>query len=115
MKDGHDLIGWGMATAMMQTFRFPSKARVSLESSGNLLIEAGAQEIGTGLYTILPQIAANDPDCGIVSTIGVDWISQSDVAFEMGYQIDPEPWASCETGASTWYGSPNSDAASSTS
>ena len=59
MKEGHDLIGWGMATAMMQTFRFPSKARVSLESGGGLLIEAGAQEIGTGLATILPQIAGD--------------------------------------------------------
>jgi xanthine dehydrogenase YagR molybdenum-binding subunit len=58
MNDGHDLIGWGMATGMMQTFRFPSKARVSLDRGGSVLVEAGAQEIGTGLFTILPQIAA---------------------------------------------------------
>ena len=59
MRDGRDLVGWGMATAMMETFRFPSKARVSIISGGRVLVEAGSQEIGTGVRTILPQIAAD--------------------------------------------------------
>jgi xanthine dehydrogenase YagR molybdenum-binding subunit len=59
MRDGRQLVGWGVATAMMQTFRFPSKARVTLNADGTVLIEAGAQEIGTGVRTILPQIAAD--------------------------------------------------------
>ncbi|CAN5391160.1 xanthine dehydrogenase family protein molybdopterin-binding subunit [soil metagenome] len=58
MTDGDDLIGWGMASAMMGTFRFASTARVTLEKNGDILIESGTQEIGTGVYTIMPQIAA---------------------------------------------------------
>lgn len=59
MKRGNDLIGWGMASALMSTFRFPSSARVSLEPGGRFLVEAGTQEIGTGVYTIMPQLAAD--------------------------------------------------------
>ena len=58
MQIGHEHVGWGMATAMMQTFRFPSKARVTLNADGTILVEAAAQEIGTGVRTILQQIGA---------------------------------------------------------
>ncbi len=58
MRDGNNLIGLGMASAIMTTFRFPAKARATLEKSGNVIIEAGTQEIGTGVYTVMPQIAA---------------------------------------------------------
>jgi len=58
MRDGDKLIGWGVASGIMSTFRFPSKARVRLADNGRLTIEAGCQEIGTGVYTIMPQIAA---------------------------------------------------------
>lgn len=59
MRDGNDLVGWGMATALMTTFRFPATARVSVDRDGNVLIEAGSQEIGGGTYTTMPQIAAD--------------------------------------------------------
>ncbi|WP_419913926.1 xanthine dehydrogenase family protein molybdopterin-binding subunit [Hoeflea sp.] len=52
------LIGQGMATAVMATFRHLSAARVVLEANGNIVIEAGTQEVGTGVRTVLPQIAA---------------------------------------------------------
>ena len=58
MRDGGKLLGWGMASAIMSTFRFPAKARVRLSAAGDVTIEAGCQEIGTGTYTVLPQIAA---------------------------------------------------------
>jgi xanthine dehydrogenase YagR molybdenum-binding subunit len=58
MKEGRDLIGWGMASAIMTTFRFPANCRVTLERAGTVLIEAGTQEIGTGVRTVIPQIAA---------------------------------------------------------
>ncbi len=59
MRDGHDLIGWGMASGLMETYRFPAAARVTIERGGTVLIESGTQEIGTGVYTIMPQIAAD--------------------------------------------------------
>ena len=56
---GRDLVGLGMASAIMQTFRNPAKARVSINRQGDVRIETGTQEIGTGLTTALPQIAAD--------------------------------------------------------
>ncbi len=52
-------IGMGMASALMSTFRFGASARVTLERDGSTLVETGAHEIGTGVRTILPQIAAD--------------------------------------------------------
>jgi xanthine dehydrogenase YagR molybdenum-binding subunit len=59
MRDGHDLIGWGLASVLMSTFRMPANARVTIDRRGDVVIEAGCQEIGTGAYTIMPQIAAD--------------------------------------------------------
>jgi xanthine dehydrogenase YagR molybdenum-binding subunit len=58
MRDGDKLIGWGVASGIMSTFRFASSARIRLADDGRVTIEAGCQEIGTGVYTIMPQIAA---------------------------------------------------------
>lgn len=58
MSDGSELVGWGMATAIMGTFRQPAKARASLDQEGRLLIEGSTQEIGTGSATVITQIAA---------------------------------------------------------
>ena len=58
MRDGHDLIGYGMATALMQTFRQPAKARITIDRSGRVTVASSTQEIGTGVRTIMPQIAA---------------------------------------------------------
>jgi xanthine dehydrogenase YagR molybdenum-binding subunit len=100
MKDGNDLVGWGMATAMMQTFRFPSKARVSLESDGAVLVEAGAQEIGTGLFTILPQIAAD-----------VFGISVERIRLSLGDTMLPETAGTFGSSATIGVGSAVHDAA----
>jgi len=58
MPEGHDLIGWGMAVATMDTFRFPSSARVRAEADGRVVVEAGTQEIGTGIPGVLTLVAA---------------------------------------------------------
>ena len=57
VEDGK-LVGQGVATAVMATFRHLSAARVVLEAGGEIVIEAGTQELGTGVRTVLPQIAA---------------------------------------------------------
>jgi len=58
MRDGRDLVGYGMATALFSAFRVPSRARVSIDTQGVVLVETSTQEIGTGARTVLPQIAA---------------------------------------------------------
>jgi xanthine dehydrogenase YagR molybdenum-binding subunit len=57
-RDGHWLVGTGMASCMMGSFRMPSKARVRLRADGTATIESGFHDIGTGTLTIFPQIAA---------------------------------------------------------
>jgi xanthine dehydrogenase YagR molybdenum-binding subunit len=58
MRDGRELIGYGMATALFSAFRQPSRARISIDRQGFVLVETSTQEIGTGTRTVLPQIAA---------------------------------------------------------
>lgn len=59
IRDGKDLIGWGMASVIFGTHRGNASARITIEKDASVLIEAGTQEIGTGAYTIMPQIAAD--------------------------------------------------------
>jgi xanthine dehydrogenase YagR molybdenum-binding subunit len=59
MRDGNALLGWGMATSVYPTRRSPSNATARLEADGSLLVDAGTQDLGTGTYTIMTQIAAD--------------------------------------------------------
>jgi xanthine dehydrogenase YagR molybdenum-binding subunit len=56
MSRGHDLIGWGTAAATMDTFRFPSSARVRAHADGRVVVEVGTQEIGTGTPAVISLI-----------------------------------------------------------
>src|SRR5207247_769097 len=58
MRDGDLPAGWGMATASYPVNRFPTTARVTLRADGTALVETGSQDLGTGTYTILTQLAA---------------------------------------------------------
>jgi xanthine dehydrogenase YagR molybdenum-binding subunit len=58
-RDGHWLVGQGMASCLMGTFRNPAVAEVRLRSDGTAMVETGTQDIGTGTLTIFPQIAAD--------------------------------------------------------
>jgi xanthine dehydrogenase YagR molybdenum-binding subunit len=59
-RDGHWRIGSGMATAAHSTMRQPGRARVRLQRDGSVRIESDAQDVGTGLQTLLTQIAADE-------------------------------------------------------
>jgi xanthine dehydrogenase YagR molybdenum-binding subunit len=58
-RDGPWAIGHGMATCTMGTFRFPSAGRVRLHRDG-AVVEANVHDIGTGVQTVLTQIAAEE-------------------------------------------------------
>jgi xanthine dehydrogenase YagR molybdenum-binding subunit len=60
-RDGPWLVGQGMADCAMGTFRFASNAHVRLRADGRAVIQSGTQDIGTGIATILTQIA-----CGVL-------------------------------------------------
>ncbi len=59
MRAGDKLVGYGMATAVYPTKRSDAKATAALRSDGSLYVAAGSQDIGTGTYTIMTQIAAD--------------------------------------------------------
>jgi xanthine dehydrogenase YagR molybdenum-binding subunit len=59
MRDGRYLIGQGVAAAIFTHWRWPGKARVTLNDDGSALVEAAAHDIGTGTYTVMAQVAAD--------------------------------------------------------
>jgi xanthine dehydrogenase YagR molybdenum-binding subunit len=48
-----------MAAAIFTHWRWPGKARVTLNRDGSALVEAAAHDIGTGTYTVMAQVAAD--------------------------------------------------------
>ena len=58
MRDGDWLVGWGCATSAYPTSMAPASARVRLLPDGTARVETASHEIGTGIYTVTAQIAA---------------------------------------------------------
>lgn len=59
MRDGSDLIGWGMASGVWEALQVPVAARIVLTANGHAEISCAASDIGTGTYTIVAQVAAD--------------------------------------------------------
>jgi xanthine dehydrogenase YagR molybdenum-binding subunit len=59
MRDGRYLVGQGMAGAIYTHWRWPAKARVTIDRDGSALVEAGTHDLGTGTYTVMRQVAAD--------------------------------------------------------
>jgi xanthine dehydrogenase YagR molybdenum-binding subunit len=57
MRDGRELVGWGMATGVWEAYQQKTSAKAAL-STERLTISSAAADIGTGTYTIMTQIAA---------------------------------------------------------
>jgi xanthine dehydrogenase YagR molybdenum-binding subunit len=79
MRDGRALLGWGMATATYPARQLPASAIARIFPDGTAIVQAGTQDIGTGTYTIMTQIAAEHLDLGIER-----------VHFELGDTVLPE-------------------------
>ena len=59
MRDGSELVGWGMATGVWEALQMPAAARIVLTATGHAEVFCAASDIGTGTYTILAQVAAD--------------------------------------------------------
>lgn len=59
MRDGRWQVGWGMATATYPTNRSGAEALARLLPDGSALVQSGSQDLGTGTYTIMTQVAAD--------------------------------------------------------
>jgi xanthine dehydrogenase YagR molybdenum-binding subunit len=60
MRDGRLLVGYGMATSTYPSNRRPANARVVLMANGEAVVQSGTQDLGTGTYTIMAQLAADE-------------------------------------------------------
>jgi xanthine dehydrogenase YagR molybdenum-binding subunit len=59
MRDGNDLVGWGMATGIWEALQVPVAVRIVLGANGHAEVSCAASDIGTGTYTIMAQVAAD--------------------------------------------------------
>jgi len=73
MRDGHWRVGLGMATATYPTNRSAAEAQATLLLDGRAVVRSGTQDLGTGTYTVMTQVAAD--------ALGMD-VGQ--VRFELG-------------------------------
>ena len=92
VRDGRWLVGYGMATATYPTHRSASHALARIHPDGTALVQAGTQDLGTGTYTVMTQVAA--------ATLG---LPLDKVRFELGDTLLPETPVSggSQTAAST--------------
>ncbi len=59
MREGSELVGWGMAGGTYPRHWLPAEARVRVGTDGAVEVESGGADIGTGAYTVLAQVAAD--------------------------------------------------------
>jgi len=59
LREGRQLIGWGMASGTYPVRRTPGEAQIVLYADGRLEVQSSGVDIGTGTYTILAQTAAD--------------------------------------------------------
>jgi xanthine dehydrogenase YagR molybdenum-binding subunit len=79
MKQGNKLVGWGMATATYPTNRSAGECSATLRLDGSALFRSATQDLGTGTYTVMTQVAAD--------AIG---LPVQQVRFELGDSQMPE-------------------------
>ncbi|MGN6319807.1 xanthine dehydrogenase family protein molybdopterin-binding subunit [Trinickia sp.] len=59
MRDGATLIGMGMATATYPARRSEASALARILPDGTAVVASGTQDLGTGTYTVMTQVAAD--------------------------------------------------------
>ncbi len=59
MRDGSELVGWGMATGIWEALQMTAAARIALTANGHAEVACATSDIGTGTYTIMSQVAAD--------------------------------------------------------
>jgi xanthine dehydrogenase YagR molybdenum-binding subunit len=59
MRDGDELVGWGVATATYPALRSPAEARVTIGADGAIEVVSATHDLGTGMYTIIAQLVSD--------------------------------------------------------
>ena len=58
MRDGNELVGWGMATGIWEAMQMKASAKAVLTANGSVEIASATADIGPGTYTMMAQLAA---------------------------------------------------------
>ena len=58
MREGDELVGWGMATGVWDALVMAARVSAELRADGRLVVSSAASDIGTGTYTVMSMIAA---------------------------------------------------------
>jgi xanthine dehydrogenase YagR molybdenum-binding subunit len=58
MRDGNELVGWGMATGIWEAMQMKASARAVLTANGSVEIASATADIGPGTYTMMAQLGA---------------------------------------------------------
>ncbi len=58
MRDGSELVGWGMATGIWEAMQMRASARAVLTANGGVEIASATADMGPGTYTMMTQLAA---------------------------------------------------------
>jgi xanthine dehydrogenase YagR molybdenum-binding subunit len=58
MRDGNELVGWGMATGIWEAMQMKASARAVITANGGVEIASATADIGPGTYTMMAQLAA---------------------------------------------------------
>ena len=59
MRDGNELVGWGMATGVWEALQMETAVRIVVTANGHAEVACAFSDIGTGTYTIMAQVAAD--------------------------------------------------------
>ena len=59
MRDGGDLVGWGMATGIWDAWQTAITVRIVIKADGHAEVASAASDIGTGTYTVMAQVTAD--------------------------------------------------------
>ncbi|MGK5080013.1 xanthine dehydrogenase family protein molybdopterin-binding subunit [Janthinobacterium sp. HLX7-2] len=59
-KEGNEWVGWGMASGIWDAMQMFARASAVLYADGRLLVSSAASDIGTGTYTVMATIAAEE-------------------------------------------------------
>ncbi len=58
-RDGDEWVGYGMATATYPANRSKASARATVGQDGVAVVRSGTQDLGTGTWTVMAQVAAD--------------------------------------------------------
>ena len=94
MREGSELVGWGMATGMWDAMFAKTSARATLSANGHLEVATATSDIGTGTYTVMTLVAADTlglPPDQITAKLGDSDLPHS--------PVEGGSWAAASAGA----------------